>query len=691
MDERSNKLLEELVKNPNATLRTIQTNLNITRRQAMYSFDKLNTWVEQTYNTTIKRTRDGYFIIPGILIQNNSEENDEYYILSENERVDMLVLMILNREDDFSLLHLTDALQVSKNTALKTIKQTKDILGAYHLEIQYSRLVGYHIVGKEYEKRRLGIKIIQRYVWNLKGKKMLQDYADLSISEADHYKSKLEMCEAVLGYTFTDEMMNIVSYSLVIWDKRIQQAKSIKLKEIKDASNLIDTKEYKAIKEVFKETSEMEKGETLYLTLQLMVMNISSSAIVSSFDLPELKDAISKTVGIFEKVSAMEVPKKALLIEKMFIHMKPAYYRMKYNLIDTNSMFVDFDHQLLNLHDVMKIAAEPLKQFVQKPIPESEMAYITILMGGWLRQNGITFETKTIAAVVCPNGLSVSSMIQVTLSSLFTNFIFLEPMSIREFYHYEGHIDVLFATQEINTDIKQFVIDPIMNEVETRRLQSMVFKDIYGVSISNINLGEIINIIENHAEIKEKQKLMKHLNHYLWAKDSTIDEGSALAPPNTSLTQLLRGENVRVVEKLPSWEGAIQEAAKPLINQNKINQNYVNEVINQCRKNSKYIMLNNSLAIPHAKPEYGVHELGMSFLKLNTPVVFPEGHTIKLICLIAAVDKEKHIRPLLSLRKIAEENAMINKLSELKTSAEIEKLINNFTEKEEQDVRNNHL
>lgn len=691
MDERSNKLLEELVKNPNATLKTIQTNLSINRRQAMYSFDKLNAWVEQMYNTKIKRTRDGYFIIPSMLIQNSSEENNDYYILSESERVDMLVLMILNREDDFSLLHLTESLQVSKNTALKTIKQTKDILDAYHLKIQYSRLIGYHIVGKEYEKRRLGIKIIQRYAWNLKGKKMLQDYADLSTSEANNYKSKLEICETLLGYTFTDEMMNIISYSLVIWNKRICQAKFIDLKEIKDASSLIDTKEYTAIKEVFKETSKVEEGEILYLTLQLMAMNISSLSIVSSFDLPELKDAIAETIEIFEKVSAMEVPKKALLIEKMFIHMKPAYYRMKYNLIDTDSMFVDFDHQLLNLHDVMKIAAEPLKQFVKKPIPESEMAYITLLMGGWLRQNGITFETKTIAAVVCPNGLSVSSMIKVNLSSLFTNFIFLEPMSIREFYNYEGHIDVLFATQEINTDIKQFVIDPIMNEAETRRLQSMVFKDIYGVSISTINLDEIINIIENYAEIKEKQKLMTHLNHYLWAKNSNINDEATIETPNTTLTQLLSSENVRVIEKLPSWEDAIQEAARPLISQNKINQNYVNEVINQCRKNSKYIMLNNRLAIPHSKPEHGVKELGMSFLKLNEPVVFPEGHEIKLICLIAAVDKEKHIRPLLSLRKIAEKNSLIKKISELETSEEIKNIIHNFNEKEEKDVRNNHL
>ena len=47
----------------------------------------------------------------------------------------------------------SSSLSVSKNTVLRDMKYTQKIVNGYHLEIVYSRMYGYDIVGSEWNKR----------------------------------------------------------------------------------------------------------------------------------------------------------------------------------------------------------------------------------------------------------------------------------------------------------------------------------------------------------------------------------------------------------------------------------------------------------------------------------------------------------------------------------------------------------
>src|SRR5699024_109039 len=151
---------------------------------------------------------------------------------------------------------------------------------------------------------------------------------------------------------------------------------------------------------------------------------------------------------------------------KLYIHMRPAYYRIKYDLIDNSSLSLKFDQSLTNIHRVIKLIVEPVEIALNQKVPKSELVYITIIIGGWLRQHGIDFDKKILAAVVCPNGHSVSTMIHVPLASMFKEFVFLNPMSIREFSSYEGEVDIVFTTDTLDTDVKQFLVEPIMGDTE---------------------------------------------------------------------------------------------------------------------------------------------------------------------------------------------------------------------------------
>ncbi|MFD1064904.1 BglG family transcription antiterminator [Oceanobacillus locisalsi] len=678
IDERSNQLLQELINNPEATAKSLESKMGINQRQIKYSLEKINTYLMAVYHVQIERTPKGQFIIPGEITNMFSSENSGLsYVLSENERVHILLIIILNRSQDLSLTHLTEVLDFSKNTISKVIKQAKEKLKPYQIELNYSRIEGYQFIGGEYEKRRLLFDIIQQYVKNRKDRELLEQYGEIDSEDVNVYYRKLEQCEKTLGYTFSDNMITTVAYCLAVWQNRVKQGKTVQANEM-SKFDLADTKEFYTVEKVFHELRFINESELHYVTLQLMIMNVfSANSFYTSESMNTIKHALQEMLDEFERVSVIDVPHKELLVEKLYIHMKPAYYRIKYDLIDNSSLALKFDQNLTNIHRVTKLIVEPIENALNKKVPESEMVYLTIIIGGWLRQHGIDFNKKILAAVVCPNGHSVSAMIHVTLTSIFKEFLFLNPMSIREFSNYEGEVDIVFTTDKLDTDVKQFLVEPIMGEAEIRKLQSTVFNDLYGFSFSNIDMDSIMSIIEEHADIKNRMKLMDSLNKYLLEQDSTAASSNRYDTEKT-LDDLLTADTIQLDDRAKTWEEAIWRAAEPLLDSRYIEKPYVDAVMENCKRNSDYIMLAGQIAIPHAKPEEGVLKLGMSLLKLKDPVEFPNGKRINLICFIAAEDKEKHINSLLQLRRLAEDEVIVKQIKKANSEEAIEGMINHF-------------
>lgn len=678
IDERSNQLLQELINNPNATLKSLEAKMGINQRQIKYSLEKINSHLMDIHHVQIERTPKGQFIIPGKITEMFSETKGGHsYVLSENERVDILLIIILNRSQDLSLTHLTELLDFSRNTITKVIKQAKKKLKPYQIELNYSRIEGYQLLGGEYEKRKLLFDIIQQYVKNRKDRELLEKYGDIESEDLKGFYYKLEQCEKTLGYTFSDNMITTVAYCLAVWQNRVRQGKTVEENEM-SKFDLADKKEYYTVKKVFHELRFINESELHYVTLQLMIMNVfSTKNFYTSESMNNIKKALQEMLDRFERVSVIDIPQKELLVEKLYIHMKPAYYRIKFDLIDNSSLALKFDQKLTNLHRVIKLIVEPIENALNKKVPESELVYITIIIGGWLRQHGIDFNKKILAAVVCPNGHSVSVMIHVTLTSIFKEFLFLNPMSIREFSNYEGEVDIVFTTDKLDTDVKQFLVEPIMSEIDIRKLQSTVFTELYGFSFSSIDMDSIMSIIEEHADIKNRMKLMDSLNKYL------LDQNPAAARNNPydmerTLNDFLTNDTIQLMDRVKKWEEAIRRAAQPLLDRRHIKESYVDAVMENCRRNSDYIMLGNRIAIPHAKPEEGVLKLGMSLLNLKESVEFPNGQRMNLICFIAAEDKEKHINPLLQLRRLAEDESTVNQIKKAGSEEDVEGIINHF-------------
>ena len=79
--------------------------------------------------------------------------------------------------------------------------------------------------------------------------------------------------------------------------------------------------------------------------------------------------------------------------------------------------------------------------------------------------------------------------------------------------------------------------------------------------------------------------------------------------------------------------------------------------------------------MPHARPENGVNETGVSFLKVNKPVDFG-GDPISLIFILAAKDSNSHIDTIGALLEIFQDEEKIKDLLKAEDKNELIKILN---------------
>lgn len=130
------------------------------------------------------------------------------------------------------------------------------------------------------------------------------------------------------------------------------------------------------------------------------------------------------------------------------------------------------------------------------------------------------------------------------------------------------------------------------------------------------------------------------------------------------------GEEIRnkinIIDKIENWENAIKLAAKPLILDNSITENYVRAMINNVKKFGAYIVINDTIALAHSRPEDGVAKDCLSLLKINDGVAFDESlnEKVYLVFVLGAVTNKSHIDVLSKLMEIIDNQNMIDRMIE---------------------------
>ena len=137
---------------------------------------------------------------------------------------------------------------------------------------------------------------------------------------------------------------------------------------------------------------------------------------------------------------------------------------------------------------------------------------------------------------------------------------------------------------------------------------------------------------------------------------------------------------ITLQESVENWPQALELCAKPLLDLQVIEPEYVTAIIQQHHTLGPYYVLAPGLAMPHARPEEGAKGLGLSLLKLKQGVSFGAGEfdPVDVIIMLAAPDKNSHIEMISSLAELFSSDTDMTELHQVNTLEEIKTIINRF-------------
>ncbi|MFF2015349.1 BglG family transcription antiterminator [Paenibacillus sp. NPDC058177] len=680
LDDRSSSLLQELLSNPSVKSKNLEVKYGLSRRQISYSLEKINDWLEGQHLPKIERNQQGDFIVDATLFSAVPDEvnkpSTKKYIFSEAERVELIILMLLSRCEELSLIHFTSSIYVSKNTILNDLKMAQSIVEPYDLIIRYSRRFGYSIEGLEFQKRKLLIDVVNKIHHMYNGETWVQQLAEITEEEVQLIHERLEKIETHLNLKFTDDKMTTLPHILLILLRRIKLGKTINSFHI-NYEELSDTKEYQAVQELLTDFAYIPTEERLFITLQILTTNVSSSERLEEDLVTDLNQALEKMLELFEQMSCILLQDKKQLLHMMMQHIKPAYYRIKYKLTITNPLQETINSEFIELHHLVKKSALPLAEFIGCDIPDSECTYLTMLIGGWLTKQGDSILSKTKAVVVCTNGVSISKLLLITLNDLFPEFIFLDSLSVREFKTYDLEYDIVFSSVYLQTNKRLFIVKPILQNEEKSSLRKQVMESLHGFTPSELSLKNILEIVEKYAIIQNRKLLAKELQHY-FTNQHSLSFKSQPELQKTNLHDLIMPENITLLPSVSSWEEAVRLGALPLLLNGSIKPSYVEAMIQHYDVEDPYIIISPYVAIPHDKPESGVSEVSMSLLRLEQGVEFAKNRPIQIVVIIAAVDKQQHLRALVQLMKLVESREDCEAIIRAQTPSDIHNIITKY-------------
>lgn len=697
LNKRCIEIIEELRKN-NYTIfiKEIAEKFGVTERSIRYDIENINYYFSKFNLNEIEKQSKGVYTLEEDddkikeLLKNMSQR---FYVFTSDERKEFIEEKFLFFEEN-RLIDLAETLDISMSTIKIDLKEVKIFFIENGLNLNFYSKQGILLEGNEEKIRMLQLRFLNKYleinnenvlcVKTKESKTYLDDilYEDLKeIFEKINLKNIyrfVKRIEKKLDTTISDEAFTILRFYVVIMLNRIKNNKAIIQRET-NKKFLMETKEFEIInneKEFLEEQSKIKIDENEVLLLTELFLGSHSYNFNSSFfeNWIELEILVNKLIKDVSDILNINLTQDKALIDGLLNHLKPAYYRIRNNIKFENKIYEDVKLLYEELYEKVKVVSKKyLEKYIGKDIPEEEIAFLTIHFKTAIdRKVNSQRKTKNII-IVCGLGYGSSKLIaQKLLEKYDVNIIATLPYhKFLEVEDYED-IDFIITTLEIEDKLEYtfpiIKVHPILTKEDKALLES------YGLSENQrkISLNQLMSIIKEETNILNEKELIKKLKNIL--KHKYIDDLEK--QKIYTLSELLPLENIKIVDRVKDWKEAIKVSGISLQVGNYIKDEYIDEMIKNVEQNGSYMVVNDVVALPHARTNGLVNKTGMSLLVLRDEVTFPGDKKVKVLLTFSSYDQKEHIDALSKFVTILEERDFINKIKGL-DEIEIKNLIDN--------------
>ncbi|WP_188206880.1 PTS sugar transporter subunit IIA [Alkalibacillus aidingensis] len=135
--------------------------------------------------------------------------------------------------------------------------------------------------------------------------------------------------------------------------------------------------------------------------------------------------------------------------------------------------------------------------------------------------------------------------------------------------------------------------------------------------------------------------------------------------------KLLSQSAIRSRVSVGDWEEAVRVCGQLLVDEGYVESSYVEAMINNINELGPYMIIAPGVALPHARPEDGVIQEGISVVVLQDSVEFDSGKDVNVLIGLAAKNKESHIELLQKIAKVISQEETLHQLKQATTTADV--------------------
>ncbi len=615
--------------------------LHAGRRSVYYIVNKTNEVLQMNALKPVMCKRGaGYFLLDeqkqqlSALLKKRQLQPD---VLTPQQRVSFLICYMIYPK---AVIHVEDIMQLlkcSRNTVFSDLKNVKEQLKAYGLELRIDLKNGYGIEGKAFNKRAVLLYFLKQLLDEVNYHAL--PFLDTAL--VDDYYGRLQKISSEREHEYRqDNLLSIACMLSIIRDSPEQY--DFSLMELRD---LCETQELDLIDRYFQ---ELNVHERLYLALHLLGSK-ASRELCPQDDEHDIRifELSSRLVETFERTACVSFDDKNDLINSIYMHLKLSMYYNRLSIQVVNPLIDEIQKQYKDIYMITQLVCEDLRDLFQMPIIDSEIAYLTMHFGGHLKQ-GVRCYDEIRILIVCPSGISTSMLLKREIEGLYANVRVVDTASLEHVQEYEQQVDFIVSTIDVQSEVPVIRVHPILSREDKARIASMMMLNFDCYEINNEKLGGLFSIIASYVKETDmdalKRDVLAYLNRgnsfvgihdkeqlglldILQKEDIQVLEQvdswkemiqTASAPllsrgviQNSYVQEMihlvddiLQKEDIQVLEQVDSWKEMIQTASAPLLSRGVIQNSYVQEMIHLVDEYGPYILLANSVAVAHAKPEH---------------------------------------------------------------------------------------
>lgn len=668
LNKRLEDILDILMNHEYVKIEKIVKLLNISRRTVYYDISKINDHIKK-YNLEISNVRNlGYHI--------SSEDKDKIrkvlkyskddYILSSEERCISIIIDLFLSLEKLTIERYCNKLLVSRNTVLNDIKNVREYISKYKLELEAKN--GYKLVGSNNSKRYLFINLYNEYNY------FFDEYGYMQVFEDIKALIKNENLNI-----FKNTNANYILMYLAIFYKNyyVKNKDTITFKnEDKNFLDSLDShNEVKRLLNIIRKVlnNDIDEDEVYYIqTFFTKDEDIRTyfyqNELNSKYILP-----VNMMVKEFEKISCISIEDYDVLSKNILNHLIPSIFKIRYGIYYLNLIKSEVKQKYKSIYQFTKQVVKTIENNLDIYLNDDEIAYIAMYFGGYSSKMGVEIKIPKIV-IVCNSGMATSQLLKNQIEQLFDLIEIQDILSLKNFENYEKYYDFAITTVDLNQ--KQAIkVNPILTDLDKQNLLSQISNTQSVFNFEQEFINKIINGVEKYATISNKEKLREEIKNIVI---SSREKGKSY---KATLRELLNEDTIYLNQEATSWEDAIRVSANPLKNLGYIKDSYIDAMIENVRKLGPYIVIAPKVAMPHARPEDGVNKVSMTLTTFKEDIYFSgkEQHKVKILISLAPKDNQTHIKALACLTKMLSKKENIDKILNSKDKYEVLEVINKYS------------